>query len=333
MSESVRASAGLEPEPPTAAEPAARRSRRRLGLSVVAEGRSGAAGVSQLARLAGRLDLAGVWWREPPLTGSPAVDLPALLDVLRSESADAPAGLIADFRDIPAVAELSIAYRTIGGLPIRLAVCGQWPLAEPWPGHLAELRDALGGDLALPPAEETGSAPAGGRPPAPPDTTGSASPGGRPPAPPNTTGLVAMAAAAAIFVAVRPDRDLDAELAGAAEAAAGRPVLVEVPVSVGRTSTEARARADGEELFAATGHPGEQGLFGTLEECQATAARLLHAGATELVCYLPRSHDLPDVLAQLRAISAGASALRPGEPPSAPPPPPAGWGGRRPAAG
>ncbi len=268
---------------------------------MVADGRSGAPGIGQLARLAGRLDLAGVWWREPPLTGPPAVDLPALLDVLQSESAAAPAGLIADSRRLPAVPGLSTGYRTVGGFPIRLAVCGQWPPAEPWPGHLAELLDALGGGLALPPAGETGQ--------------------------------LAMAGASAIFVPVRPDRDLDAALAGAAEAAAGRPVLVEVAVSVGRTSTEARARADGEELFAATGHPGEQGLFGTLEECQAAAARLLHAGATELVCYLPRSHDLPDVLAQLRAISAGAGALRPGEPPSAAPPPPAGWGGRRPAAG
>jgi hypothetical protein len=318
MSESVRASAALQPEPAAAAGPAARRWRPRLGLSVVAEGRSGAQSVSQLARLAGRLDLAGVWWREPPLAGPPAVDLPALLDVLRSESAATPAGLIADSRRLPAVPGISAADRTARSFPIRLAVCGQWPLAEPWPGHLAELLDALGGGLALPSAGEAGSAPAGGRPPAPPDTTGQ----------------LAMAESAAIFVPVRPDRDLDAELAGAAQTAAGRPVLVEVPVSVGRTSTEARARADGEELFAATGHPGEQGLFGTLEECQAAAARLLHAGATELVCYLPRSHDLPDVLAQLRAISAGAGALRPGEPPSAAPPPPAGWGGRRrPATG
>ena len=299
MGESVRASAGLGPEPTAAVAPAARRTRGRLGLSVVADGRSSAPAVGQLARLADRLDLAGVWWREPPLTGSPAADLPALLDVLGSESA-AAAGLIADSRRLRAVPGISTGYRTDRGFPIRLAVCGQWPLAEPWPGHLAELLDALGGGLALPPAGETGQ--------------------------------LAMAGASAIFVPVRPDRDLDAAVSGAAAAAAGRPVLVEVAVSVGRTSTEARARADGEELFAATGHPGDQGLFGTLEECQAAAARLLHAGATELVCYLPRSHDLPDVLAQLRAISAAAGALRPGEPPSAPPPPPAGWGGRRPAA-
>ena len=267
---------------------------------MVADGRSGVPAVGQLARLSGRLDLAGVWWREPPLTGPPAVDLPALLDVLRSES-PACAGLIVDARRIPALPGTSIGYRTGGGFPVRLAVCGQWPLAEPWLGHLAELLDALGGDLALPSAGESGQP--------------------------------TMAGASAIFVPVWPERDLDAAVSAAAATAAGRPVIAEVAVSVGRTSAEARARADGEELFAATGHPREQGLFGTLEECQAAAARLLHAGATELVCYLPRSHDLPDVLAQLRAISVGAGALRPGEPPSAAPPPPTDWGGRRPAAG
>ncbi len=268
---------------------------------MVADGRSGAPAAGQVARLAGRLELAGVWWREPPLTGPPAVDLPALLDVLRSESPAAAAGLIVDARRIPALPGTSTGYRTGGGFPVRLAVRGRWPLAEPWLGHLAELRDALGGDLALPSAGEPGQP--------------------------------AIAGASALFVPVWPERDLDAAVTAAAAAAAGRPVLAEVAVSVGRTSAEARARADGEELFAATGHPREQGLFGTLEECQAVAARLLHAGATELVCYLPRSHDLPDVLAQLRAISVGAGALRPGEPPSTAPPPPAGWGGRRPAAG
>lgn len=272
-----------------------------LALSVVADGRSGVPAAGQLAGLAGRLELAGVWWREPPLAGPPADDLPALLEVLGSESGSAAAGLIVDARRLPVLSGIPAGYRTARGFSIRLAACGQGLLAEPWPGGLAELRDALGGGLALP------------------SVTDADQPVG--------------AAASAIFVPVRPDRDLDAAVAGAAAAAAGRPVLVEVAVSVGRTSAEARARADGEELFAATGHPREQGLFGTLEECQAVAARLLHAGATELVCYLPRSHDLPDVLAQLRAISVSAGALRPGEPPSAAPPPPPGWGGRRPGAG
>jgi len=133
----------------------------------------------------------------------------------------------------------------------------------------------------------------------------------------------------AVFVPCAPGRDLAGEVAAAASAAAGRPVLAEVTVSVGRTAAEARARADADELFALAGHPAEQGLFGTLEECQAAAARLAQAGATELVCYLPLAGDLPDVLAQLRSIAIGAGVLRPGEPPSAAPPPPSGWGGRR----
>ena len=135
--------------------------------------------------------------------------------------------------------------------------------------------------------------------------------------------------AAAVFVPCAPGRDLASEVTAAALAAAGRPVLAEVTVSVGRTATEARARADADELFTLAGHPAEQGLFGTLEECQAAAAALAQAGATELVCYLPLASDLPDVLAQLRSIAIGAGVLRPGEPPSAAPPPQAGWGGRR----
>jgi hypothetical protein len=254
MSGSVRSSSGRGPE-----ADATTRADGLLALSVVADGRSRPAAV-QLARLSGRLELAGVWWREPPLTGPPADDLPGLLEALGSASSPAVAGLIADARMLTGLSGMPAGLRTV----------------------------------ALPPD--------------------------------------AAAATPAVFVPVRPDRELVAAVGEAAAAAAGRPVLVEVAVSVGRTSAEASARADGEELFALTGHPRAQGLFGTLEECQAAAARLLHAGATELVCYLPRSHDLPDVLAQLRAISIGAGALRPGDPPSAPPPPPQGWGGRRPRA-
>ena len=71
---------------------------------MVADGRSGAPAAGQVAGLAGRLELAGVWWREPPLTGPPADDLPALLEVLGSESGPAAAGLIVDARRLPALA-------------------------------------------------------------------------------------------------------------------------------------------------------------------------------------------------------------------------------------
>jgi hypothetical protein len=137
------------------------------------------------------------------------------------------------------------------------------------------------------------------------------------------------AGASALLVPFGPGRDLPSSVAAAARASRGRPVLAEVTVSVGRTSGEARARAAAEELFRIIGHPAQQGLFGTLEECQAAAAALRHAGATELICTLPLASDLPDVLAQLTAIAIGAGVLVPGDPPSQSPPPPAGWGGRR----
>lgn len=127
----------------------------------------------------------------------------------------------------------------------------------------------------------------------------------------------------------RPGRRLDRELAALAAQAGGRPVLVEVCVSIGRTTAEAAARADGEALFALLGHPSEQGLFGSLEQCQQAAGRLWQSGARELACNLPLAIDIADVLAQLRAVTvAGAASLGPGEPASPAPAPPTGWGGR-----
>ena len=104
---------------------------------------------------------------------------------------------------------------------------------------------------------------------------------------------------------------------------------MEVCVSIGRTTAEAAARADGEALFALLGHPSEQGLFGSLEQCQQAAGRLWQSGARELACNLPLAIDIADVLAQLRAVTvAGAASLGPGEPASPAPAPPTGWGGR-----
>ena len=135
MGESARASAGLGPKPAAVATPAARPAAGLLALSVVADGRSGAPAAGQLAGLAGRLELAGVWWREPPLTGPPADDLPALLEALGSESGPAAAGLIVDARRLPPGpghqrdTERSVVSRS------GSQVCGQGPLAgiEPVP--------------------------------------------------------------------------------------------------------------------------------------------------------------------------------------------------------
>jgi hypothetical protein len=108
-------------------------------------------------------------------------------------------------------------------------------------------------------------------------------------------------------------------------------VGVLLPVSIGRTNAEAVARADMDPDFGRFGHPGETGIFGTLEECQDRVIALAHAGVTDLRCILPGTPDVHDVIAQLTAITVGSIAvLRPGARRSAAPPPPEGWGGRPP---
>ena len=130
----------------------------------------------------------------------------------------------------------------------------------------------------------------------------------------------------AVLLPAWPGRQLAREMASGGLRG---PVIVETCVSIGRTTAEAAARADGEELFALLGHPIEQGLFGSLEECQRAAGWLMSYGAAELACNLPLSGDTADVLAQLRAVSfVSPELLRPGQRPSVAPRPPQGWGGR-----
>jgi len=279
-----------EPSPVTAHEA------REVRLSVVIDGRLDAARARQVATLTDRLGLAGVWLRYPwwPLsgTGMSETDRASLLAALAS-GVQAPPGLIVD-ADAAGQGEADDAWldRLAQAASPRIAIAGSAPAVTRWQGLIGRRPALATSQLALPAHD------AGGQ-------------------------------GAAVFVPCTPGRNLAGEVSAAASAASGRPVLAEVTVSVGRTDAEARARADADELFTLAGYPAQQGLFGTLEECQATAARLTHAGATELVCYLPLASDLPDVLAQLRSIAVGAGALRPGEPPSPAPPPPEGWGGRR----
>jgi hypothetical protein len=270
-----------------------------VGLSVIIDGRLDVARARQVASFADRLGLAGVWLRRPwwPL-GGPAMseeDAGGLLAWLGG-GAGGRAGLVAR------AGQADVAWlgrmAAVAAPGLRLALCGE-------PAEVGRWQRLIGRQPGL-------------------DATPLALPAGAslPPGP-------GVAPATEVFIPCSPGRDLAAEVAAAARAAAGRPVLAEVTVSVGRTGAEARARADGDGLFAVAGHPDQQGLFGTLEECQAAAARLAQAGVTELACYLPLASDLHDVLAQLRSIAVGASVLRPGDAPSAAPPPPAGWGGRR----
>jgi alkanesulfonate monooxygenase SsuD/methylene tetrahydromethanopterin reductase-like flavin-dependent oxidoreductase (luciferase family) len=116
-------------------------------------------------------------------------------------------------------------------------------------------------------------------------------------------------------------------LAGRAPESLG--VAVRLPVSVGRTATEAQARWDAEPAFAALGPPERAGVYGTLEQCHERVIALAHAGVTDLRCVLPNAADVHDVIAQVTAMTVGTlEKLAPGAPRSPAPPPPEGWGGR-----
>jgi hypothetical protein len=88
--------------------------------------------------------------------------------------------------------------------------------------------------------------------------------------------------------------------------AATRPLLVAVPISIGRTMSEAVARADLEPRFAGR-HPRDAGIFGNFEQAQEQVLELARAGADGLVLDVPLSPDVADVLAQVRALVVGAT--------------------------
>ena len=86
-----------------------------------------------------------------------------------------------------------------------------------------------------------------------------------------------------------------------------RPLIVAVPVSVGRTLNEAIARADRDSRFVGDAHPRESGIFGTFEEAQEQVLALAQAGAEVLLVTVPEELDIADILAQVRALVVGAT--------------------------
>lgn len=88
---------------------------------------------------------------------------------------------------------------------------------------------------------------------------------------------------------------------------ATRPLLVAVPISIGRTMSEAVARADLEPRFQRGRHPRDVGIFGTFEQAQEQVLALARAGADGLVLDVPLERDVADVLAQIRALVVGAT--------------------------
>jgi hypothetical protein len=87
------------------------------------------------------------------------------------------------------------------------------------------------------------------------------------------------------------------------------PIIVSLAVSIGRTMSEAEARAARDPLLAGSAHPRQSGLFGTFEDAQNQALALAAAGADELRVTLADEHDVADLLAQLRAVVVGPTPV------------------------
>ena len=86
-----------------------------------------------------------------------------------------------------------------------------------------------------------------------------------------------------------------------------RPLIVAVPVSIGRTHNEAVARADRDPRFVGESDPRIVGIFGTFEQAQQQVLELARAGAEVLLVTVPHEQDVADVLAQVRALVVGAT--------------------------
>ncbi|MGA0879428.1 MAG: hypothetical protein ACO3TS_03235 [Candidatus Nanopelagicales bacterium] len=86
-----------------------------------------------------------------------------------------------------------------------------------------------------------------------------------------------------------------------------RPLIVALPISIGRTRNEAVARAAREPSFVGDSSPEVCGIFGTFEEAQEQVLELARAGAEVLLLTVPDELDIADVLAQIRALVVGAT--------------------------
>jgi len=114
-------------------------------------------------------------------------------------------------------------------------------------------------------------------------------------------------AAAVGVVRVNSPDQVAAARAAMVRAGVARPLLVAIPVSIGRTMSEAAARAEREPRFAGGRHPSRAGIFGTFEHAQGEVLALAEAGADGLIVDLPLERDVADVLAQVKALVVGAT--------------------------
>jgi alkanesulfonate monooxygenase SsuD/methylene tetrahydromethanopterin reductase-like flavin-dependent oxidoreductase (luciferase family) len=322
---------------------------RLVRLGVVLDARNPAGRLAEVARMCDRVGIGAVWVDDSARPGPP----PATeLDAWTALAALAPATtrvrlgamLLAGRRPAPLLAEMAAALAALAGDRVEVSLLGAAgaPLRPYADAFLAELATPLpaaegpvvAAALDTPPAGEGLDAPPAG-----------AQPGGRPtvavevgdPEKLDRDGLDWLIGVADDVLVTAADVDRVAETARVLRAAcalAGREpaslgVAVRLPVSVGRTVTEARARWDAEPAFAELGPPEQAGVFGTLEQCHQRVIAFAHAGVTDLRCVLPDAADIHDVIAQVTAMTVGTvDKLAPGAPRSPAPPPPEGWGGR-----
>ncbi|MCI0687757.1 MAG: hypothetical protein L0Y54_11040 [Sporichthyaceae bacterium] len=123
--------------------------------------------------------------------------------------------------------------------------------------------------------------------------------------------------AAAGFVVHADSRDAavtELARARAARAAAGLtraefPLVVALPVAIGRTMSEAVARALRDPALGAEHDPRVAGLFGRLEDAQEQALALAAAGADVIRATLADEADVVDLLAQLRSVAVGPTPV------------------------
>ena len=300
---------------------------------MVLDARNPAGRLAEVARMCDRVGIGAVWVDDSARPGPPPAEG---LDAWTALAALAPATtgvrlgamLLAGRRPAPLLAEMAATLATVVGDRVEVS------LLDAADASLRAYADAFTAALAAPAAGEEADAAAAG-----------ARPGGRPtvavevgdPEKLDRESLDWLIGVADDVLVTATDVDRVAETARELRAAcglAGREpeslgVAVRLPVSVGRTVTEARARWDAEPAFAGLGPPEQAGVYGTLEQCHERVIAFAHAGVTDLRCVLPNAADIHDVIAQVTAMTVGTvDKLAPGAPRSPAPPPPEGWGGR-----
>jgi alkanesulfonate monooxygenase SsuD/methylene tetrahydromethanopterin reductase-like flavin-dependent oxidoreductase (luciferase family) len=300
---------------------------RLVRLGVVLDARNPAGRLAEVARMCDRVGIGAVWVDDSARPGPPPAEQHEAWTVL---AALAPATtrvrlgamLLVGQRPPALLAELAAGLAAQAGDRVEvslLAAAG---------ASLRPYTDAFTTALAA-----ASAAPAVARPPARPTVAVEVGDPERL----DREGLGWLVGVADDVLVTAADVDRVAETARELRAACGlvgrEPeslgVAVRLPVSVGRTVAEARARWDAEPAFAELGPPEQAGVYGTLEQCHQRVIAFAHAGVTDLRCVLPNVADVHDVIAQVTAMTVGTvDKLAPGAPRSPAPPPPEGWGGR-----